>query len=217
MNLQLDDTRHLNPVGREKSTRDHILIVALELFATKGFGATSIREVAEKVGITKSSIYGHFANKEQILESLMENCGPGAFNAAFEQQWLPPDLKSKSLPQALLEVFQQLLSQWINPLDNKALKILIIEQFNNVSVRKKLTEALFVNERSNFVKLFDFYLKDKIEKEITAEEYADDLISFVVWLRCEHFIFSDTTPDLGALDEKIRRKIHRTCKLIELA
>ncbi|MFW5981469.1 MAG: TetR/AcrR family transcriptional regulator, partial [bacterium] len=36
-----------------------ILEAALDLFASQGFHGTSIREIAERVGIQKSSIYNH--------------------------------------------------------------------------------------------------------------------------------------------------------------
>jgi AcrR family transcriptional regulator len=52
------------------STRERILDVALDLFADQGFDGTSMREIAARLGITKPSIYYHFASKEDILLAL---------------------------------------------------------------------------------------------------------------------------------------------------
>jgi len=52
------------------STRDKILDVALDLFTDQGFDGTSMREIAERLDITKPSIYYHFASKEEILMAL---------------------------------------------------------------------------------------------------------------------------------------------------
>jgi AcrR family transcriptional regulator len=52
------------------STRERILDVALDLFTGQGFDATSMREIAERLHITKPSIYYHFASKEDILVAL---------------------------------------------------------------------------------------------------------------------------------------------------
>jgi AcrR family transcriptional regulator len=52
------------------STRTRILDVALDLFVEKGFDGTSLREIAEKLGITKAAIYYHFASKDDILMAL---------------------------------------------------------------------------------------------------------------------------------------------------
>lgn len=52
-------------------TRTEILRVALTLFTEKGFEATSTRDISEALGLTKSSLYYHFRNKEEILGSLV--------------------------------------------------------------------------------------------------------------------------------------------------
>jgi len=52
-------------------TRDRILDAALELFAEKGYEATSMREIAEQLGITKPALYYHFDSKEGIVRALL--------------------------------------------------------------------------------------------------------------------------------------------------
>ena len=52
------------------STREAILDVALELFNTQGYDKTSLREIAERLGVTKAALYYHFARKEDILLEL---------------------------------------------------------------------------------------------------------------------------------------------------
>jgi AcrR family transcriptional regulator len=46
--------------------------VALALFTTKGFEATSLREIAEELGISKAALYYHFTSKEDIVKSMIE-------------------------------------------------------------------------------------------------------------------------------------------------
>ena len=46
--------------------------VALGLFSEQGYDKTSLREVAEKVGVTKAALYYHFPSKEDILTELVE-------------------------------------------------------------------------------------------------------------------------------------------------
>jgi AcrR family transcriptional regulator len=46
------------------------LDVALDLFTEQGYDATSLREVAERLGFTKAALYYHFARKEDILLAL---------------------------------------------------------------------------------------------------------------------------------------------------
>jgi AcrR family transcriptional regulator len=51
-------------------TRDRILDVALELFNEQGYDKTSLREIAERLGVTKAALYYHFERKEDILLEL---------------------------------------------------------------------------------------------------------------------------------------------------
>jgi AcrR family transcriptional regulator len=53
-------------------TRARILEVALERFATRGYHATSVREIAERVGVTKAAVLYHFPGKSDILGALAE-------------------------------------------------------------------------------------------------------------------------------------------------
>lgn len=57
--------------GRPRgSTRERILDVALDLFTERGYGDTSLREVADELGFTKAALYYHFEKKEDILLAL---------------------------------------------------------------------------------------------------------------------------------------------------
>ncbi|OLF18751.1 TetR/AcrR family transcriptional regulator [Actinophytocola xanthii] len=52
-------------------TRDKIREVALELFSTRGFDQTSLREIAERVGLTKASLYYHYSSKQALLSAIV--------------------------------------------------------------------------------------------------------------------------------------------------
>ncbi|HVC39868.1 MAG TPA: TetR/AcrR family transcriptional regulator [Candidatus Dormibacteraeota bacterium] len=54
------------------STRGRILEAALDLFTELGFDKTSLRQVSERVGVTKAALYYHFQSKEEILSTLIE-------------------------------------------------------------------------------------------------------------------------------------------------
>jgi AcrR family transcriptional regulator len=61
------------PGGRRGDTRARIQQVALELFAEQGYERTSLREVAERLGVTKAALYYHFKSKEDIVRSFTED------------------------------------------------------------------------------------------------------------------------------------------------
>jgi AcrR family transcriptional regulator len=54
-------------------TRSRVQTVALELFAEQGYEKTSLREIAERLGVTKAALYYHFKSKEDIVHSLTDD------------------------------------------------------------------------------------------------------------------------------------------------
>jgi AcrR family transcriptional regulator len=58
---------------RTGDTRERIKDVALELFTEQGYEQTSLREIAERLGVTKAALYYHFKSKEEIVRSFIED------------------------------------------------------------------------------------------------------------------------------------------------
>src|SRR5262245_13927619 len=53
-------------------TRERILAVAMELFTDQGYEATSLRQISERLGVTKAALYYHFQSKEELFAALLE-------------------------------------------------------------------------------------------------------------------------------------------------
>ena len=53
-------------------TRERILTVANELFTEQGYEGTSLREISDRLGITKAALYYHFRSKDEILTTLLK-------------------------------------------------------------------------------------------------------------------------------------------------
>jgi AcrR family transcriptional regulator len=56
-----------------RDTRARIQQVAVELFTEHGYEGTSLREIAERLDVTKAALYYHFRSKEDIVASLVED------------------------------------------------------------------------------------------------------------------------------------------------
>src|SRR5579862_256455 len=60
-------------VGRGGDNRARVQQGPLELFAEQGYERTSLREIAERLGVTKAALYYHFKSKEDIVRSFTED------------------------------------------------------------------------------------------------------------------------------------------------
>ncbi|MFD9355513.1 TetR/AcrR family transcriptional regulator [Streptomyces sp. NPDC060031] len=62
-----------SPQQRRGNTGQRIQDVALELFAEQGYEKTSLREIAERLEVTKAALYYHFKTKEDIIISIFDD------------------------------------------------------------------------------------------------------------------------------------------------
>jgi len=69
MVIALKETQRTNGV----KTRQKILAVAAQLFVNKGFGATSLLEIAKTAGINHSLIFHHFGSKEALWKAAKQS------------------------------------------------------------------------------------------------------------------------------------------------
>jgi len=58
---------------RGRDTRSRLRELALQLFAEQGYEKTSLREIAERLGVTKAALYYYFKSKEDIVRSLVQD------------------------------------------------------------------------------------------------------------------------------------------------
>ncbi|MFF0454364.1 TetR/AcrR family transcriptional regulator [Nocardia africana] len=63
--------------GRRTDMRERIRSVAMQLFSEQGYENTSMREIAERLSVTKAALYYHFKAKEDIVISLSDELRAG--------------------------------------------------------------------------------------------------------------------------------------------
>jgi AcrR family transcriptional regulator len=132
---------------RQKS-RENIEKIALELFALKGYHATSISQIAEKAGISKGLLYNYFKNKEQLLDSVVMKVYDEIMRIVQMSGNLPAE---KQIEQMIIQTIDHLkknISFW-------RLYLFLIHQSD---VQKKLSD-LYEKMRDDYmnyvVKLFE--------------------------------------------------------------
>jgi AcrR family transcriptional regulator len=61
----------VTPIWRKEDRAAHIYRMAAEIMCRKGYGATSMNDIAEAVGLTKAGIYHYIRGKEDLLFAIM--------------------------------------------------------------------------------------------------------------------------------------------------
>ncbi|MEV6796096.1 helix-turn-helix domain-containing protein [Streptomyces sp. NPDC051320] len=82
-------------MGTRGNTRQRIQDVALELFVEQGYEKTSLREIAERLEVTKAALYYHFKTKEDILISLFKDLSAPIDEVIAWGQTQPRTLETK--------------------------------------------------------------------------------------------------------------------------
>jgi AcrR family transcriptional regulator len=96
--------------GRPGHDQDAVLHAAVRLFNEHGYDATSMFDIAESLGITKSSVYHHINGKEHLLQIAVDRALDGLFEAA-------EDVKSLDAP--AIERLEQLIRRSVLVLDER--------------------------------------------------------------------------------------------------
>lgn len=65
---QTDKVKNRNRQGIERRNRDlDVMAAAISVMSERGYAATSIQEIADRVGVLKGSLYHYFSSKEELL------------------------------------------------------------------------------------------------------------------------------------------------------
>ncbi|MEO3474605.1 TetR/AcrR family transcriptional regulator [Roseomonas sp. CAU 1739] len=104
--------------GEATDTSDRMLQILAEsarLFATNGYDGTSMRDIAEACGISKSLLYHHFTDKDEIYARIALGSTQRLFE--FVQDRLPeggsPPDRVRAFMTATGDYFQRYRSNWI--------------------------------------------------------------------------------------------------------
>lgn len=127
--------------SKGSKTKEKILKTALKLFSSKGYKATTVRDIAGAMGVKQSALYNHFKNKDEILETLISNLTSSAIVTLFDNKEAQELQKQgKSLLSSIATTFKLLSFDG----QNEALyKLLMQEIFRNERIREIYNEHFY--------------------------------------------------------------------------
>lgn len=168
-------------------TKERILQVAEKLFSEDGFDGTGVDKIAKNAGINKGSIYYHFKDKNDIMESLFKKI----IDDMSKYVESASDLTGKSLEDKIKSEIQYLSDK------KRILSILFMETLksgNNTDYFIRCLEIIIKNEMDSTVKKEELS-DEELQKYIVYEFFTGmiPIISFITlkdkW--CEYFKYDE--------------------------
>lgn len=176
----------MNGQQSPKKTGERIFNAAIELFAEKGFHATSMREIARAVGIKESSLYNHFPGKNAILEAILRYYEEGFLGA------IPPFEKISGF----LESFSDPVKLWLEtalsfagslpPRTSVISRMLFNEMFLDERCRRFVLNGMFAAQKKLTQMLLQYLLDRKMIKKIDVEMVSGQYVYMLHGLDIEN-------------------------------
>ena len=131
------------------STKDKIMDVALHMFSERGYEAVSVRDICGEVGIKESTLYYHFKNKKDILDSLVSKFQAhiAGLLSHVDEIADKPEKKGKKGKNTEAQIMDSYMmdSYLFDPFCNLMLRLMMIEQFHNEEIRVLYEKTLFTD------------------------------------------------------------------------
>ncbi len=177
---------------RHGGTKEKILTQSLELFASKGFKETTVRDIASAVGLQQGALYNHFKNKDAILMALIDQLMSSAIVTIFEEKE-PAELykRGKSLLANIATTFKLLSFDG----KNEALfKLMMQEMYKNSDIRDLYHEYFYQQNIKKLSAVFFMMMQEEMIRSYDPLMLANEFLS--------PLFFYQTQVVLLKLDEK---------------
>ena len=185
-----------------KITKQEILDTALDVFAERGYDSTILKDISDRLNVTKSALYKHYESKEALWDALIDH---------VEQYYSENfgNTESIVIPDSLDELtdlsLRQLRFTMYDEMVRKVRKLLTMEQFRNERI-KALAEKYF---HSNIVSIYTTIFRGMAERDLIQMD-DPELLAFEYTAPISMLIqVYDREPDREKeIHQKIQEHIH---------
>lgn len=171
-----------------KTSKQKIIESAQELFHLKGFRSTSIDDILESTGVTKSNLYYHFKSKEElgllVLEKRIREYENEFFSDIFYNKSLTPERRLKKYYKKVITYYENLNCMKGCPFGNLALEMSDI----NEKFRSQLSEFF-----SQWQKTIEKCIKEGIKSKEFRNDISPKIISELILSHLEGAILMSKT------------------------
>ncbi|MDR0654638.1 MAG: TetR/AcrR family transcriptional regulator [Synergistaceae bacterium] len=186
-------------------TKEQILIESTLLFALKGYSDVSMRDIAQKVGITPAALYNHFTNKDDLWEAVMTH-SIRLFHLYHEQ--LDDELKKAESFEEIVRILFDEPSKMRNAFTCFAFGLIMKEQCRDIRAGKLFREVLIGFSVDFAKKWFDNAIERGLATPFDTKTASSAFVNSVMLcinLRVQELINSEVSFDIPAYFDGLRR------------
>lgn len=154
--------------------KEHIMTHAIQLFADKGFEATSIRDLAKAADVNVAMVNYYFGSKEKLIEAIVEE------KAAYMKDRIEELEADKTMSE--IDKVNALIEDYVNRITSSPNfhKLLYKELMGNT--RENLHQFIttsFTRNTKNFASIIEKGIKKKVFKKVDATLTVSSIIGSV--------------------------------------
>ena len=181
------------------NTKEKIMDVALHMFSERGYEAVSIRDICGEVGIKESTLYYHFKNKKDILDSLIEKFRNHIGGLLSHIDEIPGEGQQKkgknNIASSKIVDTYMMDSYLFDPFCNLMMRLMMIEQFHNEEIRTLYEKTLFTDPYEIYMNVFSRLAKQGAFPEEQAEIIVRQYHAYMTMLTFKYLLNGELTEE----------------------
>lgn len=198
------------------NTKERIVDEALTLFSVQGFKGTTVKNIADAVGIKDSSIYKHFKSKQEILDAIVDQM-KGRMEELSGTLGIPQDIDEDSV----MTAYKDLSLQELQEISRKAFLFYLkdefmsrfwrlsqMEQYQNREIYNIYRSIFFEQSIKYQTELFAEMIRQGAFREADPEVVAVNFYAPIYFLLSKYQEESDVEEALRMLDKQIEEFYH---------
>ncbi len=198
----------------KRNTRERILEAAIDLFAERGFHATSMRALAAAVGIQAASLYAHFPSKKAILQAILEEYRDEIVKMRLSDAQLETIAKRHSIESIFVEGFRAIQRGISARRTERILRVVFNEMFKNPVVGKFGLDILNRQHRGELERIFSVLQRHGKLQHVDRRFVSVLYIALVNNYFHELFIRRSCSRDTSALERETLRHFRTLARLL---
>lgn len=178
---------------KSETSRQQVLDAAIKVLAKRGFTNTSVSDIADAAGMSKGVVHYHFANKEDLIVRVLQQCYD-TLSAAVRGAWSEPGTPAERIRKALQAMW---LTRTSGSAEMTVVADMMAQGIHDPKIKKAITTRFHTSREELVQELVSSFEKLGLRPKLPAEVVARIVMASMDGLGL-HEIFDPPKPEENA-------------------